>query len=205
MLRFAEKVRKLNFLAHALLSGDNQLVLTGNMVADHVKGQMLDSLPEAMREGLQLHRMIDSFTDSHPLVKETAQTLTADFGKYAPVVLDIYFDHFLAIGWDRHGRGDLTAFAQWVYRTLLTNYGYLPPRSRRIVPWMVAQNWLAGYANLRDLQRVFNGMNRRASFVSGMDKAVDVLLEHYIMVGNAFEQFWPDLRLHVNQSSQNVI
>lgn len=161
---------------------------------------MLDGLPPAMRQGVQIHRSIDAFTDSHPLVKETSRTLSPDFGRYAPVVLDIYFDHFLAIGWQRYGKGDLNSFAQWVYRTLLTHYTLLPPRSRRILPWMVAQNWLAGYANLRDLQRVFNGMNRRASFASGMDKAVDVLLQHYNELEATFADFWPQLQLHLRHN-----
>ncbi|HMM11295.1 MAG TPA: ACP phosphodiesterase [Bacteroidales bacterium] len=185
----------MNFLAHALLSGDDEMVLTGNMVADHVRGSQLDLLPEAMRLGVQLHRRIDAFTDSHPVVKHTSLLLIPDFGKYAPVVLDIYFDHFLAIGWARHGKGDLTVFAQRVYRTLLFNYHLLPARSRRILPWMIAQNWLAGYANLRDLQRVFYGMNRRASFQSGMDNAVQVLIENYSRVETAFNDFWPELSL----------
>ncbi|MBK9290102.1 MAG: DUF479 domain-containing protein [Bacteroidetes bacterium] len=173
------------------------------MVADHVKGDMLARLPDAMRSGVQLHRAIDAFTDNHPLVRQTSQQLSADFGKYAPVVLDIYFDHFLAIGWAHYGKGDLTEFALHVYRTLLRNYRILPARSKRILPWMVAQNWLAGYANLRDLQRVFNGMNRRASFVSGMDQAVKVLLQNYTLVGDAFAAFWPELCQLAEQFLEN--
>lgn len=169
------------------------------MVADHVRGNAVDALPPSMRLGVILHREIDAFTDAHPIVRETARSLVSDFGKYAPVVLDIYFDHFLAIGWSRHGKGDLTGFSQHVYRTLLFNYRLLPNRSRRILPWMVAQNWLAGYANLRDLQRVFNGMNRRASFVSGMDKAVGVLMEYYAAVEAAFNFFWPELSQHATE------
>lgn len=193
------KKRQLNFLAHALLSGDDALVLTGNMVADHVRGNAIDALPQAMRLGVNLHREIDAFTDAHPIVRETSRKLVSDFGKYAPVVLDIYLDHFLAIGWARHGKGDLTTFSQQVYRTLLINYRLLPARSRRILPWMVAQNWLAGYANLRDLQRVFNGMNRRASFVSGMDRAVDVLMVYYADVEATFNLFWPELSQHAQE------
>lgn len=195
-----KKHTTLNFLAHALLSGDNPLVLTGNMVADHVKGQMLGSLPHDMQHGVHLHRMIDSFTDRHERVKHAARMMNDHFGKYAPVVVDIYFDHFLAIGWHRHGKGDLTDFAGRVYRILLSNYNLLPPRSRRILPWMVGQNWLAGYANLRDLRRVFNGMNRRASFSSGMDKAIEVLLDNYTLIESSFEDFWPELRLHIEQN-----
>ncbi len=198
MLSFVKK-RQLNFLAHALLSGDDALVLTGNMVADHIRGNAIDALPRAMRLGVNLHREIDAFTDSHPVVKVTSYSLVSDFGKYAPVVLDIYFDHFLAIGWARHGKGDLTGFSQHVYRTLLFNYRLLPNRSRRILPWMVAQNWLAGYANLRDLQRVYNGMNRRASFVSGMDRAVDVLMVHYAALETTFNLFWPELSQHAQE------
>jgi acyl carrier protein phosphodiesterase len=186
----------LNFLAHALLSGKDELVLTGNMVADHVRGNAVGFLPPAMRIGVDLHYAIDAFTDAHPVVRETSRRLSPEFGKYSPVVLDIYFDHFLAIGWSRHSTTDLTEFSLHVYRTLLFNWRLLPARSQRILPWMIAQNWLAGYANLRDLQRVFNGMNRRASFASGMEKAVEVLMTKYPIVETAFNDFWPELTQH---------
>lgn len=188
----------MNFLAHAYLSGNDHELLFGNMVADHIKGKVLESYPQGIIKGVLLHRSIDTFTDENKIVKDAGSFLNHHFGKYAGVVLDIYFDHFLAIGWNQYSQEELHLFARKVYFVLLRNYTLLPVRSRRIIPWMVAQNWLSGYANLRDLERVFNGMARRAAFSSGMEKAVPVLLDNYPYIHQQFLLFFPQLEAHVS-------
>lgn len=189
----------MNFLAHAYLSGEDPELLFGNMIADHIKGKVLESYPVGIVKGVLLHRAIDSFTDDHPVVKVASSNLSNYFGKYSGVVLDIYFDHFLAVGWSHYNNTELHVFARRVYYELLRRYLLLPARSRRIIPWMVAQNWLSGYANLRDLERVFNGMTRRASFKSGMENAIPVLSENYQLIHQQFQTFFPQLEAYATK------
>jgi acyl carrier protein phosphodiesterase len=186
----------LNFLAHAYLSGDDPELLFGNFVADSIKGKTLETFAPKVRDGVMLHRSIDAFTDQHPLVRECVALLQPTFHKYSGVVVDIYFDHFLALHWQKFSEKDLTQFASGVYRVMIMRFVNLPPRSKRIIPWMIAQNWLVGYANLRDLDRVFRGMSRRARFDSGMENSVGFLIENYSFFEEKFLAFFPLLINH---------
>jgi acyl carrier protein phosphodiesterase len=80
----------MNYLAHLYLSADRPLLAIGNFIADHVKGSMADQYDGEVRDGIRLHRMIDEFTDSHPIVEKSKARLRPDFRKYAPVIVDLY-------------------------------------------------------------------------------------------------------------------
>jgi acyl carrier protein phosphodiesterase len=182
-----------NFLAHAFLSGDDPQILIGNFVADSIKGKMFEQYNGGIRTGVFLHRAIDTYTDQHEVVRGSVARLQPVFFKFSPVIVDIYFDHFLAVNWEDYSSTELSAFSAGIYKTLIKNFSSLPPRSKRILPWMIAQNWLTGYANLYDLQRVFNGMSQRTRFDSGMEHAVEFLKYNYQDFEQDFRLFFPDL------------
>lgn len=188
--------RKMNFLAHAFLSGNDEHLMFGNFIADSVKGQQILKFNAKVQRGIHLHRAIDQFTDSHPTVQEAVRLLQEYFRKYAPVVLDIYFDHFLARNWQKFSDENLNSFVWNVYRTMIFQFDQLPPRSRRILPWMIAQNWLAGYGNYDQLDSVFKGMARRTSFNSGMENAIKVLKTNELVLQQYFHDFFPELELY---------
>lgn len=183
----------MNFLAHAHLSGNNHDVLFGNFIADAVKGKGFENFERDIQTGIKLHRKIDSFTDSHLIFKETLSRIRSDFGKYSGIVVDIYYDHFLAKNWDDYHQIGLNQFADDVYKILNKNYDILPARTKRLLPFLVTQNWLVGYANLKDLQLVFYGMDRRTGLQSGMNRAVEVLNKNYVEIKADFEQYYPQL------------
>lgn len=183
----------MNFLAHAWLSGNDDELLLGNFVADSVKGKAADNYSLRFRQGIALHRAIDHYTDHHPLVQACNRQIQPHFRKFAGVVTDIYFDHFLAVQWHAYSTEPLSVYAQNIYALLYRNFERLPPRSQRILPWMKAQDWLAGYARFETLDKVFGGMSRRTSFDSGMERAVEVLQEEYAFFENSFDQFFPEL------------
>lgn len=193
---FASKT--LNFLAHALLSGNNNEILLGNFVADSVKGKMLENYGTAFRQGVKLHRAIDHFTDTHPLVIACNQLVQPHFRKFSGVVTDIYFDHFLARHWNKYSSRPLSEFVTEVYDLLNKNFDRLPPRSQRIIPWMVELNWLEGYADFLMLERVFQGMSNRTKFESGMAKAVEVLRLEYAFLEKNFLEYFPQLQTFSN-------
>ncbi|MDZ7742014.1 MAG: acyl carrier protein phosphodiesterase [Bacteroidota bacterium] len=167
--------------------------MLGNFFADAVKGKAFYTYEEDVRRGIILHRQIDDFTDKHPVFLRSAKRLQPKYRKYAKVVVDIYYDHFLARNWDDYSQVDLTEFVLKVYRMMAMNYFMLPGRSKRILPFMIAQNWLAGYANLLDLARVFRGMSRRTNYKSGMEHAVEDLKLDYDLYLEEFRNFFPDL------------
>lgn len=190
----------MNFLAHAHLSGENKDILFGNFIADAVKGNNLKKYGTDVQTGIRLHRKIDTYTDSHPIFKRTLSKIRNAFGKYAGVATDIYYDHFLAKNWHSYHDDQLEQFAEKVYSILKENYTILPDRTKRLLPFLVMQNWLVGYADLTALQLVFYGMDRRTGFKSGMRDAVEILKKYYVEIGMDFEQYYPQLIEYVRQT-----
>lgn len=194
----------MNFLAHAHLSGDNKDVLLGNFIADGVKGRQVEAYSVGIVKGIQLHRMIDQYTDQHPIVKESVQLVKEDMGRYSAVVVDIFYDHFLAANWSVYSDQDLVGFSMHVYRVMARNFFQLPTRFKRMLPFMVGQNWLASYASLPDLNRVFYGMNRRTGYRSAMEEAVPVLQKHYDALQQDFLSFYPLLQGYTAQKLAEI-
>jgi len=189
----------MNFLAHAHLSGNNESVLFGNFIADAVKGKGFVNYNKDIQKGILLHRNIDSFTDNHVVFKKTLDRVRNNFGKYSGVAVDIYYDHFLAKSWDQYHDLDLKSFADHVYSILKKNYGLLPFRTKRLLPFLITQNWLYGYSNLSDLEMVFYGMDRRTGFKSGMTKAVKVLQQNYSEINKDFDEFYPQIIIYTSR------
>ena len=183
----------MNFLAHYFLSPEDDQIALGNFIADAVKGKKFEKYNDKIKNGILLHREIDNYTDKHPVFRRSAQILNSKYKKYSGVIIDIYYDHFLAKNWKDYSKTDLVDFVSQAYKILIKNYFILPKKIKRILPFMIAQNWLVGYANLNDLQRVFNGMARRTTFDSGMENAIFDLKNNYTTFENDFREFFPDL------------
>lgn len=190
----------MNFLAHAFLSGTNDDILVGNFIADAVKGNHMEKFREGIRQGIKLHREIDSFTDAHPVFARSKHRITGQYGKFSGVIIDIYYDHFLAAGWSEWSDSDLSEFSLQVYQLMLENYAILPARSKRILPYMIIHNWLVGYSRFKDLRWVFKGMaHRTREYHSGMETAVEGLEEHYDAFQKDFREFFPDMIRHAEE------
>ena len=89
----------MNFLAHLFLSGEPGELMVGNFIADSVKGNAMNDFSEGIQKGIILHRAIDTFTDSHNEMQKSKERLRPRYKKYAPVITDIFYDHFLAVNW----------------------------------------------------------------------------------------------------------
>jgi len=194
----------MNFLAHAHLSGNNEELLFGNFVADSVKGKQMELFSPIIKQGILLHRMIDQYTDQHEVVKNSVQLVKPQMGRFSGVVVDIFYDHFLSLNWNAYSDRDITDYSLWVYQILAKRYEQLPARNKRILPWMVAQNWLVSYASPYALKRVFYGMNRRTGNRSPMENAVEVLLENYGELQQDFQLFYTELQAFVSERMRNI-
>jgi acyl carrier protein phosphodiesterase len=195
----------MNFLAHAYLSGSDEDILIGNFIADAVKGNNISRFREGIQKGVRLHREIDTYTDTHPVFLRSKQRIQDSYGKFAGVVVDIYYDHFLASSWNSYSDKELSEFALYVYNLMFKNYAVLPPKSRRILPYMAIHNWLVGYSSFRDLQWVFDGMSRRSKqYNSQMEGAVASLKEDYKDFENDFQEFFPDMIAHAGDFRKNL-
>ena len=194
----------MNFLAHAHLSFGIDDVIFGNFVADSIKGKSYEKFRDDIRYGILLHREIDSFTDNHDLFKHSRDTVRPHFGKFSGIVMDIYYDHFLARNWSQYSDTELSAFSTRVYLILARRFGLLPPRIKRLLPFLIGQNWLSGYANITDLGRVFRGMDRRTGHISGMDYAIEVLKENHEILFQDFKEFYPQLEKYSTEVFEKI-
>ncbi len=183
----------MNYLAHLYLSFGNKEILIGNFIADSVKGKQINTFPENVQSGIRLHREIDSFTDSHPVVKNSKNRLRANYKKYAGVVVDIFYDHFLAANWNGFSDESLISFTKNSYKILFRNYFTLPWRVKRILPMMAVGNWLASYAETKNISLALQGISRRTNFNSGIEKAGTDLIENYDLFKDEFMLFFPDV------------
>ena len=184
----------MNFLAHAHLSGNNDKILLGNFIADAVKGKQWEKYETEIQVGIRLHRQIDTFTDKHHIVKRSVNRVREDYGRYSAVVMDIYYDHFLAKEWDQYHSTGLNSFSKHVYAVLTKRFLILPDRTKKMLPFLIAQNWLTSYAKFSGLERVFQGMDRRTGLLSGMSSAVLGLEKNYEELKQDFTEFYPELQ-----------
>lgn len=189
----------MNFLAHAYLSfGDVQL-LTGNMIADHIKGsKRLETMPEGISAGIRLHRHIDEFSDNHPAVGRAKVWFREDYHLYAGPILDVIWDHYLAndAGIFR-SKEDLNVFCEKTYQQLEETAAWHPEIFQRYFPYMKNDNWLLGYRNLKGIERSLKGLERRAPQLPPTEKAYEIFVGRYYQLGQCYYELMDDLRKYV--------
>ncbi len=187
----------MNYLAHLYLSGNDDDVMIGNFIADSVRGSQIASFPPGVQRGILMHRAIDRFTDRHPVVHESKNRLRPEFGKWPPVIVDVFYDHFLAAGWESHSHEPLAAFARRAYSLFKKRKSVLPDRVRGFLPYMIYGNWLVSYSRLSGVEQALRGMSNRSRFNPQMHRAVPVLEKHYDLFRGEFDRFFAELRLHI--------
>ncbi|TCK69144.1 acyl carrier protein phosphodiesterase [Winogradskyella wandonensis] len=184
----------MNFLAHIYLSGENELLTIGNFAADGIRGRRYKDYPKAMQVGILLHRFIDSYTDAHPNFRDSTRRLHKAYGHYSGVIVDIFYDHFLAKNWSDYNEQSLDAYIQNFYNSLKRHFEILPERFKKLVPFMINDNWLLSYATIEGIQKVLDGMNRRTKGRSNMNEATKELVEFYDAFENDFKLFFEELK-----------
>lgn len=187
----------MNFLAHLLLSGNNEELMIGNFIGDFVKGSKLDSYSPEMQKGIRLHRSIDEYTDSHPVVLKSKIRLRAKFRHYSPVIVDVFYDHFIARDWHTYSKQPLLEFTLQFYQTIKSYYGVIPSAVEKMVFYMSQTNWLYQYQYIEGIDKALTGMSKRTTFESKMEDAAHVLEAYYSEFEEEFHRFFPELQDHV--------
>jgi acyl carrier protein phosphodiesterase len=190
----------LNFLAHLYLSGADPKVKIGNFIGDFVKGRNLSEQFEAgIVKGIALHREIDAFTDRHPVVRESKIRLRPKYRHYSPVIIDVFYDHFLAANWANYSDQLLADFARDSYNTLEKYQALLPDQVNQMLPYMIKGNWLVGYSQVEGIHRALSGMARRTPYESKMEEATADLQLYYSEFQDEFDRFFPELKEFATQ------
>ncbi|WP_313807738.1 ACP phosphodiesterase [Flavobacterium sp.] len=189
----------MNFLAHIYLSGENDLIKIGNFMADGIRGHDYEHFPIDVQKGILLHRAIDTFTDAHPVFRQSKHRLHEKYGHYSGVIMDIIYDHFLAKNWKSYSNEKLEDYAARFYKSLQDNYDWLTPKTKGMMPYMIGRNWLVTYATVEGIGTILFQMDHRTKNRSGMQNAVQELKEFYTEFEEEFTAFFEELRLHAQQ------
>ncbi|MBW1299103.1 ACP phosphodiesterase [Aquimarina litoralis] len=194
----------MNFLAHIYLSGDDDELKIGNFIADSVKGKKFSQFPDQIRKGITLHRKIDSYTDSHPIVRESILRLFPKYGHYSSVIVDILYDHFLAAYWNEFSNIPLEEYVADFYKLLEEYYEVLPKRVQDFLPYMFRDNWLVSYATIPGIGRILYQMNHRTKNRSKMNFAVIELEKYYSEFEKEFRAFFEELELFTKNEMRTL-
>lgn len=187
----------MNYLAHIYLSGTDKGCRIGGFIADAVKGASLDNYPGNIRRGILLHRKIDNFTDTHPLIREFSKELRNKFGRYAVILPDMYFDHLLAIRFNEYAGTSLRRFAYDFYLSLFTHYRFLPSRIRSFMWHFILTNRLYRYKSVAGLKESLDIMVTYDRIVMNVDDAVSYFITHQERTNRLFQEFFPQLQAAV--------
>ncbi|MBL7934152.1 MAG: DUF479 domain-containing protein [Bacteroidia bacterium] len=184
----------MNYLAHAYLSNNNNDLLIGNFIADHVRGNVLDGYPAGIVEGIKLHRKIDTFTDEHPMFRKSKRIFYDDFEKHSGILVDIYFDYFLAKDFNSHSNTPLKEFSKNVYSVYTENIGYLPETSARFLSYVIKNNIYESYGNIEGISQVLFHLSHRIKHGVALQDSVKVLNEKLPEMQANFDAFFKDLK-----------
>ncbi len=184
----------MNFLAHAVLSFNDPEILVGNMISDFVKGRRQFDYPDGIRQGIMLHRFIDTFTDEHPVTREAKQVFRPAYRLYSGAFIDVVYDHFLALDPQEFSSESLFTFSQQVYEALDRHTQWLPTGFAGMLPYMKRDNWLFNYRTAGGIRHSFAGLVRRSAYLSDSATAGLLLDQHYEALRESYQAFWPELK-----------
>jgi acyl carrier protein phosphodiesterase len=189
----------MNFLAHIYLSGDNDLIKIGNFMADGIRGKQFKNYPLEVQKGILLHRAIDTFTDAHPIFRQSTKKLHSRYHHYSGVIVDVFYDHFLAKNWANYSNEALDDYVAAFYQSLSDNTPILSERTIGLIPYMIKQNWLLSYQTIEGIDNILTQMDGRTKNKSKMRFASEELQKFYSEFEQEFTEFFEDLRAHANQ------
>ena len=187
----------MNYLAHLFLSCDNEDHLLGNFIADSIKRPEGLVFSKGIMEGVHLHKLIDQYTDTHPLVKQSTKRLHHRHHKYASVVIDIWYDHLLARQWHKYSDKSLRAFADEMYIILKRRTNDMPKKMKLNLPAMAADDWLMKYASMEGMLEMFDKLRKRVSRPELLMDVKEAFLEVEEGLQTDFDGFFPMLQRYI--------
>ena len=196
----------MNYLAHAFLSFNNTDILAGNMISDFVKGKAQFNYPAAMQKGIRLHRLIDEFTDTHPVTAHAKKFFRPQYRLYSGAFTDVVYDHFLALDAKQFEEyGNIENFSKHIYQMLEINFLLFPPPFQKMFPYMKEQNWLYNYQFKEGIQKSFDGLVYRAAYLNESAIAYEIFNQHYHELKSCYMKFFPELREFAFKNLSNLL
>lgn len=186
----------MNYLAHLFLAEGTPASLIGNLLGDFVKGGAVHLYSEEIRKGIDLHRKVDSYTDSHAIVRSSKSLVCSQRRRFAGVLVDMFYDHFLAKNWLEYSEVPLPDFARGVYQVLQDSRDILPESLNQIVPTIIARDLLCSYREIGGIDTAINRMSARIKRANNLAGGVEDLTANYQQFESDFRAFFPLLIIY---------
>lgn len=192
----------MNWLAHLYLSEDDVEHRIGNVIADWVKGEARLAFSPGVQRGFACHRAIDLYTDAHPIVAQSKARIEAPFKRFAAVLVDVFYDHFLAANWDRYCDVSLSIWTAGVYAQFATYWDTMPAQVRTGLQRMAEDDWLGSYASVDGIEAILRRMSHRLSRPNLLGEATPQLIAHDDNLRSDFHLFFPQLQAHIDSTQR---
>lgn len=175
--------------------------MVGNLMGDFMKGVDIKQLPSSIALGIQNHKVVDAFTDSHQSINALKDCLSPDRKRFSGIITDVMFDYFLIKHWQRYSGMNFNHFVDQVYQALLDNIAIMPKTMATVVTRMVDMDWFRSYGSLETMGYVFNRMSQRIRFENNLSGAIEEVEDYYHVYESTFLLFFPQLIDHVRLSN----
>jgi len=192
----------MNYLAHLYLAEGSSESLVGSILGDFVKGAIEDKYSQGVRRGIELHRKIDTYTDSHETTLASRNLFSPLRRRFAGIIVDLCYDHFLYRHWRQFTDVELGGFISHVYDILLAPRTMLPERLRAMIPVMIREDWLGSYRDLQGVEQALNRLSKRITQGDRLLGALEEIKHHYLKLEADFLFFFPDLEYYVKNYSK---
>jgi acyl carrier protein phosphodiesterase len=193
-----------NFLAHFHLAWPDPGLVAGALEGDYRKGPLAGQLQADIEAGVRLHRAVDAFTDDHPEVRALRQRFPPHLRRYAGILIDLCFDHYLSRHWSRYSALPLEDFNREVYRLLAQRRMELAENSQRMLARLEEHDLLNRYHHWDTVtgsaERIGNRL-RRGNPLRGVERPLAPLRPALEL---AFLRFYPDLRAFSSDFRQRL-
>jgi acyl carrier protein phosphodiesterase len=190
----------MNFLAHSYFAGSSEDRLFGSLLGGNIKVNTYHKYNNETLGGVNLSKRINEFTFSHPSFFKSKDRLNPKFRKHAQLLITIFYDHFLAAGWNDYSDTSLEIFSENVYQTLKNKLSVLPYKLKIIYPVMSGSNWLRNFSTLKGTHASIKEMINICTFQSNLEYAFMDLMEQYPLYKDDFNTFFPELIDFVGKS-----
>ena len=186
-------VATVNFLAHLYLADTHDHCLAGALLGDFVKGKLIDQYSQHWLNSINFHRQIDRYTDNHAAIGKARQEFQPPYRRYAGIIIDLMFDHFLVRDWHRYSQQPLAEFEQRCYRQLANDAPHFPQPAQRLTQYLVDHKLLSGYGDLVTVNRALTGVGSRLTRANPLATAESAITTAYEQLDQQFQLFFPEL------------
>jgi len=182
-----------NFLAHTLFAQGDAERIAGQFCGDFVRGSDLSHFPAGIVQGIRRHRRIDAYTDQHPAVRDCLNVFEPPVRRFAGIITDVVFDHFLARDWDKYSDIPLEQHVDDVHAALNENRELLPADLQRFATFIQSENVLLGNQRYAGVEITLNRLSRRSPKFGPLAQGAAIALKNEAVIAAAFDTFFPEL------------